>query len=99
MPAVRRASSISGQISRWRRTYSSSYPGLGYAEDSNQPRFDAELDGDAVAGFAVVDPEPPQGRFAGADGDVSRSVVAHEDEAIVEIHRVELRERPARSQR
>ena len=73
--------------------------GLGYAEGGDGSCFDTELDGDAVAGFAVVDTEAPQHRLAVADGDVPRTVVAHEDEAIVEVHGVELRERSPGSQR
>src|SRR5215212_3606877 len=75
-----------------------SLAGLCYAKDRDRPRFDAELHGDPVAGLAMVDPEAPQGRFAVAYGDVSWSVMAHQYEALVEVHGIELRERPARSQ-
>src|ERR687898_525887 len=72
---------------------------LGYAEDGDGSRLDAELDGDAVAGLAVVDTKAPQKGLLVADGDVPRAVVAHEDEVIVEVHGVELGERSTSAQR
>jgi hypothetical protein len=73
--------------------------GLGDAEDGDGPGLDAELDRDPVACLPMVDPEATQHRLAATDGDVSGSVVAHQDKAIVEVHRVELRERTTGSQR
>src|SRR5918997_6283501 len=72
------------------------FAGLRYGEDRDGPCLDAELHGDAVARLPVVDPQAPQHRLAVAYGDVPGAVVAHEDKALVEVHRVELRERLAR---
>src|SRR5215204_6503861 len=73
------------------------FAGLGNAEDGNGPGPDAELDRDPVAGLPMVDTQAPQHRLAVADGNVPWTIVAHQYEAFVEVHRVELRERSAGS--
>src|SRR5215210_5719582 len=69
------------------------FPGLGYAEDGDGSCLDTELNGDTIADLAMVDTEASEHRLLVADGDVPRTIMAHEDEVIVEVHGVELSER------
>ncbi len=66
-----------------------------HAEHRDRALLDLELDAGAGAGLAVVLHQAAQHRLALGDVDVVRSVVADQDEAFVEVDRVELGEAAA----
>ena len=69
--------------------------GLRDAEDRHRAAPHLELDREAGAGLAVVELERAQHRPFVRDRDVTRPVVAHQHEALVEVERVELGVRAA----
>ena len=68
---------------------------LADAERGDRAVPDVELDRHAVAALAVVDAEAAQQRPPVADRQVGRAVVAHLDDAVAEVERLELGERAA----
>src|ERR1035438_6283005 len=69
-----------------------------HREQSDGAVFDAHLDGEAAAHFAVVDLERTDLGFALGDGDVAGTVVAHEHQVVFEVHGVVLGEGAARAE-
>ena len=68
---------------------------LAEAEHGDRSVVDVELDRHAPAALAVVDAEAAQQRLARADREVGRSVVAHLDDVVAEVQRLQLGERAA----
>ena len=59
-------------------------------EEGDGAIFDAHFDGESAADLAMVDLERPHFGFALGDGDVARTIVAHEDQIFVEVDSVVL---------
>src|SRR3954468_23223247 len=62
---------------------------LGQAEQGHRAVLDVELDRDAPAAFAVIDPEPPQEGAPRTDREVRGTVVPHLHHAVAEVERLQ----------
>src|SRR5258707_7939180 len=68
---------------------------LGNSERSDRAMGDVEFDGDAPAALPVVDAEAAQQGALLADRQVRRTIVAHLDNIVAEVQRLQLGERAA----